>query len=105
MKRFELVIYFGKKTENIIRAEQRVISELTKSRACLKIWRPHLTIGSAVEVTKKEKTNFYKKLNDISKKTKPFNITIRNYNFMIHKDLGKIGGYTPPCNLFGCSEE
>ncbi len=48
MNKYPIVIYLDKNLTKEVSSLQQKLSKLTGTRACLDLWEPHLTIGSAV---------------------------------------------------------
>lgn len=95
MYKFSIVIYSDHVLAKKVRKLQKNISKATGSRSCLKLWKPHFTIGSAVKVSEKELKGLYGDIKEAISHFKAFKIRIRNYDFMDDWTGGKLPGHTP----------
>lgn len=91
---FSIIIYFNKKLNQKVRDIQKELFNLTDSRACLDLWKPHFTIGAGIRVEDKELDFLYKEIKENLKGIKSFKIKIKNYGFMNNWMSGKLKGFT-----------
>jgi len=91
---FSIIIYLDKKLNQKVRDIQRELFNLTGSRACLDLWKPHLTIGAGVRVDDKKLGSLYKDIKENLKGIKPFKVKIKDYGFMNNWMSGKLKGFT-----------
>ena len=91
---FSIIIYLNKKLNQKVRNIQRELLNLTGSRACLDLWKPHFTIGAGVRVEDKKLNSLYKDIKENLKEIKQFKIKIKDYGFMNNWMSGKLKGFT-----------
>lgn len=94
MKKYSLIIYLDKKSNNKIKLIQKKLFNLTGSKSCLKLWNPHITIGAGVKIKNKEEKQFHRDIENAIKNIKPFKIKIKDYGFMDNWMGGKLKGFT-----------
>lgn len=95
MYKFSIVIYLNPALTKKIRKLQKNVSKVTGSQAGFKLWMPHFTIGSAVKVSEKELKGLYADIKTATSCFKPFNTSIKNYDFMDDWTGGVLSGHTP----------
>ncbi len=95
MYKFSIVIYLNPVLAKKVRKQQKNVSNATGSRACLKLWKPHFTIGSAVKVSEKNLKKLSADIKEAISHFKAFKISIKNYDFMDDWTGGKLPGHTP----------
>lgn len=78
--KYPIVIYLDKNLTKDVRSLQQRLSKLTGARACLDLWEPHLTIGSAV--IEDDVALLAKDIENAVKGIKPFNVKIENFAYM-----------------------
>ncbi|KHO54851.1 MAG: hypothetical protein QT10_C0011G0032 [archaeon GW2011_AR19] len=91
---FSIIIYLDKKLNQKVRNIQEELSNLTGSKACLDLWKPHFTIGAGVGVEDKKLNSLYKEIKENLKEIKQFKIKIKDYGFMNNWMSGKLKGFT-----------
>src|SRR3989344_8688832 len=91
---FSIVIYFDKKLNHKVRNIQKELFNLTGSRACLDLWKPHFTIGAGVRLEDKRLNFLYKDIEKNLKGIKSFKVKIKDYCFMDNWIGGKLKGFT-----------
>lgn len=62
--------------------------------AWLKLWEPHLTIGSEIDIPKKELKKVVEEIKSVTLKQKPFTVKINDYEYMDNWSGGKMPGFT-----------
>jgi 2'-5' RNA ligase len=86
MHKFSIVSYLERKiTEEIIELQKKIADE-TENYNALEFWKPHLTIGSGILVSKKELNQLYKDISLVLSEKSPFNIILVNYGFFTEPD-------------------
>jgi len=95
MHTFPIIIYTDSALTKKVRSIQQELHELTGSKACLELWEPHITVGSAVKVDDDEVADLLNDMKDATRGLKPFQINIENFNFMDNWPGGKMDDYTP----------
>lgn len=82
MSIFPIIIYLNKELEKQVRILQKEISDLTGSTASLDLWKPHITVGSAVQVEDSGLEDFYDDLKEIAHDSELFSIQLDSFDFM-----------------------
>ena len=91
---FSIIIYLDKKLNQKIRDIQRELFNMTGSRACLNLWKPHFTIGAGIRVEDKKLNSLYKEIKENLNGIKSFKVKIKDYGFMDNWMSGKLKGFT-----------
>lgn len=95
MHKFPIIIYTDEQFTKKVRTIQQELYALTGSRACLDLWEPHITIGSAVMVKEVDTTNLFNDMEKALANSTPFQVQIKNFGFMDNWPGGNMGSYTP----------
>ena len=95
MHKFSIVAYLKPALAKKIRKLQKKVSKATNSNAILKLWKPHLTIGSGVKVSDKELKGLYADMKAVISNFKSFKITLKHCDSMDDWTGGELPGHTP----------
>ena len=94
-RQYPCVAYLERYNEKKIRNLQKELSILTGSKSCLLEWRPHITVGKALELNKLQLQKLKKELTDFASSQPSFDIELKDYGFMIHKIVAKLFNCEP----------
>jgi len=94
MYKVSIITYLDPVLASRVRKLQKNLFNVTDSEAAIKLWKPHLTIGSGVKVSEKELRGLYADIKAAISHFKPFKINIKNCDFMDDWTGGELQGYT-----------
>jgi len=76
------IAYFEKEVEEEIRLLQKELFELTGAKASLKEWRPHITIGKALNLDDTTSMQISNELKSFVKSQEKFQVELKDFGFM-----------------------
>lgn len=93
--RLSIVSYLDPQASAQVRDLQYAISDITRSRASLLSWGPHVTLADGVEAEDDQIENLVESIAEAATRHPYFNLTASSYGFFYNRPLGKDEISTP----------
>ena len=94
MEKYSQVIYLNEKLIQKVILIQKKLFRITGSRACLDLWKPHITIGDGLWLDKDSEEKYCEKIASVVQNFSPFYVGAKNYTFEDDWNSGDLG-YSP----------